>query len=260
MFRCPQAKRATTVRVSFCTEQLMFKKTMLLVLPIIATCSQAQSAPKSDAPAAVQTIDVKKGDQWVYKVRDDITGTVKFTSTFAVTAVTDSEIDVRHQTKVGTNGQESSALEVYDRHWRMIEGPRGTYKSYSSNSGIAEELVVGKQWTYSYEHTPASGKTVWTWTGHAEVQAMETVTLPSGESFDAFRIEFVETTSKVSNPGILVIGGDNEPTKRTDFKTVEWYAPKVNREIKRTYETRQNGKLFDAGSSELISYSRAEAR
>ena len=36
-----------------------------------------------------------------------------------------------------------------------------------------------------------------------------------------------------------------------EYKTVEWYAPSVNRYVKRTWEYRQNGKLVD-GTVEFL--------
>jgi hypothetical protein len=47
--------------------------------------------------------------------------------------------------------------------------------------------------------------------------------------------------------------------RKTDTTVVEWYAPSVNRYVKRTYDSRQNGKAFDSYQEVLTNYSRRES-
>jgi hypothetical protein len=216
--------------------------------------AETDTQPKDKTPPEIKSIDVKKGDQWVYEVRDSLTNEVKLSVSFTIADVSDTELDVRLRSKVVATNVEVSVLETYDRWWRKTEGPRATFKSNSPSFGIPEKLAVGQEWSYNYEqhgtHPPIA---VFKWAGHGEVVAWEKIALTSGESYDAFKIEFHEASASSK---FIDAGG---PTKRFESTVFEWYAPSVNRYVKRTVESRQNGKIYDAATEQLIGYSRRDA-
>ena len=228
------------------------------ILMLAATAqANAQSEPVSNSPPAVKSIDVKKGDQWVYETRDELTGRLKFTTSAVVSDVTDSEIDVRVTNKAtSTNAAETTYLEVFDRRWRKTEGPKYTFKKSQEFWGVPDDIAVGREWTYSYEERSVSSPQNFKWAGHGEVVAWEKVSLPSGQSFDAFKIEYHEATTRNANNQIEIVTEATPGNLRAEMTVVEWYAPLVNRYVKRTYDVRQNGKLLNSGSEMLTLYSR----
>lgn len=109
-------------------------------------------------------------------------------------------------------------------------------------TGIPDGLAVNKSWNYTRKTTNLSPPADVKFTGSGKVAAWEEVTLPNGASYDAYRIEITEAATPVVN------------NRKFEDKIVEWYAPSVNRYVKRTWESRQNGKLVDEGLELLTIY------
>jgi hypothetical protein len=76
------------------------------------------------------------------------------------------------------------------------------------------------------------------------VAAPEKITTPAGE-FDTFRIE-----TKIREVNT------KDQTKSSTTTETTWYAPTVNRWVKRKTEVRGEGRLRDAFSEELTEYTR----
>ena len=159
-----------------------------------------------------------------------------------VTEVTANEIYVRHRWTAAKTQQESSALVTFDRNWRMKEDGARRDMPPNDATGIPDGLAVNKSWNYTRKVTNLSPPQDFKFTGSGKVAAWEEVTLPNGASYDAYRIEFTEAATPVVN------------NRKLEFKTVEWYAPSINRYVKRTWESRQNGKLVDEGVELLTIY------
>jgi hypothetical protein len=83
--------------------------------------------------------------------------------------------------------------------------------------------------------------------------------LPSGQSFDAYKIEFHEATSRNAGSQIEIVTEATPANLNVQSSVVEWYAPSVNRYVKRTFEYRQKGKLLTAESETLTKYARRES-
>jgi hypothetical protein len=81
--------------------------------------------------------------------------------------------------------------------------------------------------------------------GFAKVVAQEQLVVPAG-TFDTFRID---TTVRLVNT--------KDQTKSHTYTFVFWYAPAINRWVKRKMEWRFEGRLRDSTSDELTEYSRA---
>jgi hypothetical protein len=158
--------------------------------------AQTDTTPKEKTPPAIKSIDVRKGDQWVYELRDELTDELKFTMSYAMSDLADNEIDIRVKTKAVATNAEGAYLEVFDRRWRKTEGTKFSFKKYQESWGVPDDLAVGKDWSYEYEMHVVGSVVNFKWAGHGEVVAWEKVTLPSGQSFDAFKIEYHEAISR----------------------------------------------------------------
>ncbi len=80
--------------------------------------------------------------------------------------------------------------------------------------------------------------------GVAKVAGQEQVTVPAG-TFDTFRVEMTVRATNTRDQTIL-----------ENWTFLVWYAPEVNRWVKRKAEVRFAGRLRDSFSEELTEYSR----
>ena len=76
--------------------------------------------------------------------------------------------------------------------------------------------------------------------------AQESVTTKAG-TFDTFKIQ---TSIQLQN--------SIDPTKKAQSLQDTWYAPAIDHWVKRTAETRIDGKLRDKNTTELIEYGRRD--
>jgi hypothetical protein len=80
--------------------------------------------------------------------------------------------------------------------------------------------------------------------GLAKVVGQEQITTPAG-TFDTFRVEL--TVRQINT---------KDQTKSTTLTVVVWYAPAINRWVRKNTEVRFEGRLRDSFSDELTEYSR----
>lgn len=192
--------------------------------------------------ASAQVADlagVLPGDRWVYEVTDEVTGDVKSTTTVVVLDVSEGEI----LTRVSTRGAASPHQVVFDRAWNRIDDNVWKYRP-SDGTGIQPPLDVGREWRFENKTTNFHNGTALARTGQSKVVAKERVTTSAG-TFDAFK---VETTIRQVNA--------NDQTKAATLTAVLWYAPAVNRWVRRTYKMHIEGRLRESESEELTDYSR----
>jgi len=207
-----------------------------------AFAEDATTTPDTSPPPPAAPAQVKPGDVWDYEVRDGLTDKPRSTINVTVTDVSASEIDARVHRTQATSNHENTWIVVYDRNWRTKENGEWRYSPPNDSFGVPDQIAVKKTWTYSRESKRATPATTSKARGTANVIAWERVTLPSGASYDAYRIEFVETVFPVVN------------NVKIESRIVEWYAPSVNRYVKRSWDTHQNGKFFDGEVEYLTSY------
>ena len=81
-------------------------------------------------------------------------------------------------------------------------------------------------------------------TGHSKVAGQEKITTSAG-TFDTFKIEIV--MRQVNS---------NDQTKAASVNMTLWYAPVVNRWVRKTYTLQVEGRLRDSHTEELTDYSR----
>jgi uncharacterized protein involved in copper resistance len=131
---------------------------------------------------------------------------------------------------------------VFDRNWNRIDDGIWKFRP-SDGAGVQTPLQVGKEWRFENKSTHANGTALST-TGQSKVVGEEKVTTSAG-TFDTFKIE---TRMRHVNA--------NDQTKASTVNATLWYAPTVNRWVRRTNETRIEGRVRDSHTEELVDYSR----
>jgi hypothetical protein len=192
--------------------------------------------------ASAQVADlagVLSGDRWVYELKDEITGDVKLTTTVVVLDVSEAEIN----TRVSVRGAARPQQIVFDKNWNRIDDSVWKYRP-TDGTGIQAPLAVGKEWRFENKATHFQNGTALSTTGQSKVVAEEKITTSAG-TFDAFKIE---TTMRQIN--------SNDQTKAATVTAALWYAPSVNRWVRRTYKLQIEGRLRDSHTEELTDYSR----
>ena len=181
---------------------------------------------------------VLPGDRWVYEVKDEITGDLKRTTTVVVLDVSEKEIN----TRMSVRGAARPFETVFDRNWNRIDDGIWKFRP-SDGAGVQTPLQVGKEWRFENKSTHANGTALST-TGQSKVVGEEKVTTSAG-TFDTFKIE---TRMRHVNA--------NDQTKASTVNATLWYAPTVNRWVRKTHETRIEGRVRDLHTEELVDYSR----
>ena len=182
--------------------------------------------------------DLRVGDRWSYDVRDDTTGDLRRAITYVAIEVTDKEITTRAMER----GKDRPNTVIFSREWGRIDN--GLWQTRPSGYGIEKPLEVNKEWRNEASTRNLKTGVSLRVSAAAKVAAQEKITTAAGE-FDTFRIEV-----KVREVNT------NDQTKSTAITETTWYAPTVNRWVKRKTETRAEGRLRDSFSEELTEYTR----
>jgi len=210
----------------------------------VAGIALAQSAPaENNQPAAEDSSSSMEpplvGDHWTYEIRDEIAGTLKFTTVHVITQVSPNDIAIRTE-NLGNPGY---GYLLYDHSWNLKDSSTWKY-SPGDGTGVKAPLRVGNKWNFQSSDTYSGRGVSVKRSGSSKVVAQEPVTTAAG-SFDTFKIE---TTATVRNA--------NDPTKKSDLVLTTWYAPEVDHWVKRTSKITINGHLDQDTSAELVEYGR----
>jgi len=208
-------------------------RTHWLSIFLLVTLGSVVSAQRADI------VGVLPGDRWVYEVTDEITGDLKLTMTVVVLDVSEKEIN----TRVSTRGVANPRQVVFDRAWNRIDDYAWKYRP-SDGTGIQMPLQVGKEWRFESKATHFQSGSASSITGQSKVVGAEKVTTSAG-TFDTFKVE--TTTRQVSA---------NDQTKAATMTATLWYAPSVNRWVRRTYNVQVEGRSRESQTEELTDYSR----
>jgi len=209
-----------------------------------AAFADDDTKPSDPNPPVNPKVEVSRGDRWTYEVRDDITDELKTILDFAVTDVTDSEIDTRARyTNTATNA-ETNSVQVFDPNWRMKDNGGATFRPGNDQTGIPTDLQVGKTWPFHFDMVRINPPANFRFVGKATVESWERVAVANGLAYDAFKVVYNSAVSPVVN------------NRKWEEHVELWYAPSANRYVKRRYESRQNGKLFEATVETLREYQR----
>jgi hypothetical protein len=182
---------------------------------------------------------VLPGDRWVYEVKDEITGDLKSTTTVVVLDVSENEIN----TRVSVRGASRPQQIVFDRGWNRIDDSIWKFRP-SDGTGVQGPIQVGKDWRFENKATHFQNGTALSTTGQSKVVGEEKITTSAG-TFDTFKIE---TTMRQIN--------SNDQTKAAMVTTALWYAPNINRWVRKSYTVKIEGRLRDSHTEELVDYSR----
>jgi hypothetical protein len=182
---------------------------------------------------------VLPGDRWVYEVKDEITGDLKHTTTVVVLDVSEKEISAR----VSTRGQERPRQIAFDLSWNRIDDSVWRYRP-SDGAGVRFPLEVGREWRFENKATHFQNGTAISTTGRSKVVGQEKIATSAG-TFDSYK---VETSMRQLN--------SNDQTKAATVDATLWYAPSVNRWVRKTYKLHMEGRLRDSHTEELVDYSR----
>lgn len=210
----------------------MKNKLLLVFLMVLGSAGAALSQVADLAGVLV-------GDRWTYEITDEVSGDVKHTMTVFVIDVSEGEIN----TRVSTRGVASPRQIVFDRTWNRIDDSVWKYRPHDG-SGIQAALKVGQEWRFASKATHFQNGTALSVTGQSKVIGQESITTSAG-TFDAFKIE---TAMRQVN--------SNDQTKAATVSVVLWYAPSVNRWVRKTYKVHVEGRLRDSQTEELTDYSR----
>jgi hypothetical protein len=218
------------------------------VAAALAQPAQTGSPPPAASPAAafpssapVAMEEPAPGDHWIYEIRDEVVGAVKFTRQSTITEVTPTEIS----TRFNVIGNGNSGPAIFDRSWNVTS--RGGWRhSPNDGSGIKLPLAVGKSWGFKSNDVNSSNGASWSRSGTSKVVAQESVTTRAG-TFDTFKIESSVTTRDVNNP-----------SRMTQFANEVWYAPSIDHWVKRAFKITVDGHLMEHMSETLVAYGRKE--
>jgi hypothetical protein len=230
----------------------MFRSAFLATISLLATACvlHAQTVPAESPPAASSSgteaangpepmEEVQTGDHWTYEIRDEITGEVKSTVTSTVTDVSASEIGTR-SAQLGNN---NFGYQTFDRSWNVTNN--GTWRfTPNDGTGVRLPLAVGKSWSFKSTDVNSSAGVSWKRSGTSKVTAKESVTTRAG-TFDTFKIE---TSIDTQNA--------NDPTKKFQSVQQTWYAPLIDHWVKRSSQSRSEGRVRDKSTAELVEYGR----
>jgi urease beta subunit len=182
---------------------------------------------------------VLAGDRWLYDVTDEITGEAKYTSAVVVIDVSEKEILAR----VSSRGNPRPRQVAFDHGWSRIDDEVWKFAP-SDGTGLRLPLEVGKAWRFENNaRNLVNGVTLRT-TGQSKVVDQETTTTGAG-TFQTFK---VETTIRYVY--------SNDATKAATVTSTMWYAPTVNRWVRKTYKLMREGRLRESNTEELTDYSR----
>jgi hypothetical protein len=242
----------------------VFSRTFLIrTIAIAISCvhigAHAEEAPDSDRAkqaasdqAAVESapvvdkIDVKPGDRWTYQVIDDVTGETKSTAVHTVTEIKDKTYSVQSSFTPYGQSVSNTTLQIFDEDWNLVEDALWSNKPANPSTGIRLPLKLGAQWTthlITNRKTPPDAH--FNVDATTKVLAYEPVILKFNKTYDAFKLEIDETLTNSANPSSVVT-----------IKATLWYAPSVNRYVKRIVESRVNDRLQSRGIEILTAYAR----
>ena len=208
---------------------------MVVLLGLGALWPQSLSAQSPDEANG----PVRVGDRWTYETKDELTGEPKGTYVVVVTEMSDKEI----VNTVSFRGKNGSQLVVLDHDLNRLDDSIWKYKPNDAQ-GVRPPLTVGKTWRFQYDARNMQNGAVLQTTGVAKVVAKETVTTPAG-TFETFKIERHLRQHNTS-----------DQTKNSESDVVTWYAPEINRWVRRTFVTRIEKRVRSSGSEELADFSR----
>jgi hypothetical protein len=200
----------------------------------------ASSAPVFDK------IDIRPGDRWTYQVIDDVTGETKSTTVHTLTEIRDKSYSVQSNFTPYGQSVTNTSLQVFDESWNLLEDQVWTRNPADPSTGIRLPLKVGAEWkTHFTQIRKNPPEAHFSTDAITRVVAYEPVMLKFNKTYDAFKLEVNEALTNSASPSSVAT-----------IKTTMWFAPSVNRYVKRIVETRINDRLQSRSVELLTAYAR----
>jgi hypothetical protein len=206
---------------------------------VLLVAAPASSAGTGEA-APIQKVDVARGDEWIYETRDSLTGDALSEVDVVVVDADADKIDVRMRVTSPKSGMVRVAAATFDGFWRKLPDAISPGAGAQDSWGVKPNLKAGDSWNYSFERPLLAGPVSMRWIGHGEALAADPVDLPDGQTAQALKIEFFERPSVARY--------------NLELHVVEWFAPDMNRYVRRDVETRWNGQVTDSTTDVLQDY------
>jgi hypothetical protein len=206
----------------------------------ILALSWATACP-AETLLPAERADPKIGDAAVVRNLDLRTGEKRDTSLVVIMIDADKIV---YETSGSTSG-----TRTYTRDYNLLEiktGERVTFTAKPFWASLRFPLEVGQTWDGFFEAEavvrPRNRSTQWRW--KAKVVAVEAVTVEAG-TFQAFKIEYDGR----------YFAHQSDQSWTGSHKETAWFAPSVNRFVKREVEQRSPGRNFlDHHVVELVSF------
>lgn len=212
-------------------------------LPIAAGPADAGSdSPALNLRAPIDGVDAARGDEWTYLSQDSLTGATLSEIDIVVVERNADKVSVRIRVTDPNTGAVRTSAATFDAFWRRTPDEISPGDGTQDSWGVRPKLQVGDEWNYDFERQLAGGPIRMRWIGHGEALGTERVDLPNGRTVDALKIEFFE------RPAVA--------RYRFEMHVVEWFAPEINRYVRREVESRQAGELTESTTETLQDYVR----
>ncbi|MET0314288.1 MAG: hypothetical protein ABW275_07845 [Hansschlegelia sp.] len=222
---------------------MRLKRRNFFVFALVAILNAAPAARAATLTDIVTSVDVLPGDEWVYRDLEDVQHSGEaLTEIYSVVSVGSDRIDAIMTTDAGWLTKSTRPI-IYNRSWSVEATARFVNSSPNTTFGIVLPLRVGSRWNSRYDVQAKSFSAISHGTSQSVVTNAERVTLPTGQTFDTFRI------SSLSN--------EKSADGRTETATraTVWYCPEVNRYVQRIVEIRVNGAVTARRTQYLLTYS-----
>src|SRR5262249_38001281 len=176
---------------------------------------------------------------WTYESKDAATGDIRNVFTVVVVEITDKETT----TRISFRGKDRPRTVVFDLQWGIVDDSVVKYRPAGLLS-IRTPLQVGQEWRSETNASNMQTGNNFRTSTFTKVAAAEQVTTAAG-TFDTYRVE-TDVTQVNSK----------DATKGSRAKHVFWYAPAINRWVKKTFEIRVEGRGRDSTADEVTEDSR----
>jgi hypothetical protein len=221
---------------------------LLAAAMLFGLCFTARADSGGDPPTRVQApadgVDVSRGDEWIYEIRDSLTGDPLSVESVVVVEKHANTIDARLRITASRTGIERVGAATFDLFWRRLPDEISPGNGAQESWGVKPKLRIGEDWDYSFER-PLMGSTIMMrWIGHGEALAAESVELPNGRTVQALKVEFFERPSVARY--------------HFEMHVVEWFSLEINRYVQRDVEMRLDNKITDSTTELLQDYIRRQ--
>ncbi len=194
-------------------------------------------AVRADSPVGVP--DVHIGDIWKYRSIDGYTDEIKLEFTHRIVKMNDKEIIIQIKNK----NISAQKLQFLTREWNPVDIDGTKFEPFYPEYKFP--MSVGATWNQEFKSLDNHGSSYSSFV-KAKIVALEKVVVPAG-TFEAYRIE-----------RDIEVRSGNADADTTKAHIITWYAPAVNKFVRRESLTFSNGRERSKEVCELLEYSPRE--